>query len=285
MMVNKAANFHGFITDNPYSIPTELMPKIARKFKTVPEMIWRVRCAVFDEIVSGRKIPNGLVNDLAQYFAAAGYIREDLTVDTFAINRLYKAASYGTNLGIPICVQDLLHVHDCGVDLYARANRRYENYESPTDEQRKHIASFIKESLCDQLPKRRGTSDCYDVLNLRFGLEPEVRPHTFKEISAELFMSVSSASRKTKEALEAIRDFDLLAKLELEEIYAVVPLFVYEDSVVNTLCLTRTAQDTLARMEIKTIGRLIEALKCGYIDDNIRGEVVNRLARTGFDVE
>lgn len=47
MMVNKAANFHGFITDNPYSIPTELMSKIARKFKTVPEMIWRVRCAVF----------------------------------------------------------------------------------------------------------------------------------------------------------------------------------------------------------------------------------------------
>ncbi|MBP5656084.1 hypothetical protein J6X15_00665 [Candidatus Saccharibacteria bacterium] len=284
-MVNKAANFHGFAIDNPHSIPTELMPKIARKFKTVPEMIWRVRCAVFDEKVSGRKITNGLVSDLAQYFAAAGYIREDLTVDAFVINRLYKAASYGTNLGIPICVQDLLNVYDCNADLYVRANRRYENYESPTDEQRKRIAGFIKKSLCDQSSKKRGMSDCYDVLNLRFGLEPGVRPHTYKEISAELFMSIGGASNKTKGALEAIRDSGLLAKLESEEIYAVVPLFVLEDSVVNTLCLTRTTQDTLARMEIKTIGRLIEALKCGYIDDNIRGEVVNRLARTGFDVE
>ncbi len=284
-MVNKAANFHGFITDNPYSIPTELMPKIARKFKTVPEMIWRVRCAVFDEIVSGRKIPNGLVNDLAQYFTAAGYIREDLTVDAFVINRLYKAASYGINLGIPICVQDLLCVYDCGVDLYVRANRRYENYESPTNEQRKLIADFIKKSLCDQSSKRRDMSDYYDVLNLRFGLEPGLKPHIYKEISAKLFMSIGSASEKTKGALEAIRDSGLLAKLESEEIYAVVPLFVFEDSVVNTLCLTRATQDTLARMEIKTIGGLIEALKCGYIDDNIRGEVVNRLARTGFDVE
>ena len=282
-MVNKAANFHGYITDNPYSIPTELMPKIARKFKTVPEMIWRVRCAVFDEKVSGRKIPNGLVNDLAQYFTTAGYIREDLTVDTFAIIRLYKAASYGTDLGIPICVQDLLCAYDCG--LYARANRRYENYESPTDEQRRRIADFIKKSLCDQLSKRRGMSDCYDVLNLRFGLESGVRPHTYKEISAELLMSASSASRKTKGALEVIRDSGLLAKLESEEIYAVVPLFVFEDSVVNTLCLTRTAQDTLARMEIKTVGGLIEALKYGSIDDSIRGEVANRLARAGFDVE
>jgi hypothetical protein len=128
-------------------------------------------------------------------------------------------------------------------------------------------------------------SDCYDVLNLRFGLEPGIRPLTYKEISANLFMSIGSASDKTKGALEAIRDSGLLAKLESEEIYAVVPLFVFEDSVVNTLCLTRTTQDALARMEIKTIGRLIEALKCGHIDDNIRGEVVNRLARTGFDVE
>ena len=283
MMVNKAANFHGFITDNPYSIPTELMSKIARKFKTVPEMIWRVRCAVFDEKVSGRKIPNGLVNDLAQYFTTAGYIREDLTVDTFAINRLYKAASYGTDLGIPICVQDLLCAYDCG--LYARANRRYENYESPTDEQRKRIADFIKKSLCDQPSKRRDMSDYYDVLNLRFGLEPGIRPHTYKEISAKLFMSIGSASDKTKAALEVIRDSGLLAKLESEEIYAVVPLFVFEDSVVNMLCLTRTTRDALARAEIKTIGRLIEALECGYIDDNIRGEVVNRLARAGFDVE
>lgn len=283
MMVNKAANFHGFITDNPYSIPTELMPKIARKFKTVPEMIWRVRCAVFDEKVSGRKIPNGLVNDLAQYFTTAGYIREDLTVDTFAINRLYKAASYGTDLGIPICVQDLLCAYDCG--LYARANRRYENYESPTDEQRKRIADFIKKSLCDQPSKRRDMSGYYDVLNLRFGLEPGIRPHTYKEISAKLFMSIGSASDKTKAALEVIRDSGLLAKLESEEIYAVVPLFVFEDSVVNMLCLTRTTRDALARAEIKTIGRLIEALECGYIDDNIRGEVVNRLARAGFDVE
>lgn len=284
-MVNKAANFHGFITDNPYSIPTELMPKIARKFKTVPEMIWMVRCAVFDEKVSGRKMPNGLVNDLAQYFTTAGYIREDLTADAFAINRLYKAASYGTDLGIPICVQDLLCVYDFGINLYARANRRYENYESPTDEQRKRIADFIKKSLCDQSPKRRGMSGCYDVLNLRFGLEPGIRPHTYKEISAKLFMSIGSASDKTKAALEVIRDSGLLAKLELEEIYAVVPLFVFEDSVVNMLCLTRTTQDALVRAEIKTIGRLIEALECGYIDDNIRGEVVNRLARAGFDVE
>lgn len=283
MMVNKAANFHGFITDNPYSIPTELMSKIARKFKTVPEMIWRVRCAVFDEKVSGRKIPNGLVNDLAQYFTTAGYIREDLTANAFAINRLYKAASYGTDLGIPICVQDLLCAYDCG--LYARANRRYENYESPTDEQRKRIADFIKKSLCDQPSKRRDMSGYYDVLNLRFGLEPGIRPHTYKEISAKLFMSIGSASDKTKAALEVIRDSGLLAKLESEEIYAVVPLFVFEDSVVNMLCLTRTTRDALARAEIKTIGRLIEALECGYIDDNIRGEVVNRLARAGFDVE
>ena len=98
-------------------------------------------------------------------------------------------------------------------------------------------------------------------------------------------MSVSNASRKTKGALEVIRDFGLLAKLESEEIYAVVPLFVFEDSVVNTLCLTRTTQDALARAEIKTVGRLIEALKCGSIDDNIRSEVANRLARAGFDVE
>ena len=282
-MVSKAANFHGFITDNPYSIPTELMPKIAREFKTAPEMIWRVRCAVFDEKVSGRKIPNGLVNDLAQYFTTAGYIREDLTANAFAINRLYKAASYGTDLGIPICVQDLLCAYDCG--LYARANRRYENYESPTDEQRKRIADFIKKSLCDQPSKRRDMSGYYDVLNLRFGLEPGIRPHTYKEISAKLFMSIGSASDKTKAALEVIRDSGLLAKLESEEIYAVVPLFVFEDSVVNMLCLTRTTRDALARAEIKTIGRLIEALECGYIDDNIRGEVVNRLARAGFDVE
>ena len=282
-MVSKAANFHGFITDNPYSIPTELMPKIAREFKTAPEMIWRVRCAVFDEKVSGRKIPNGLVNDLAQYFTTAGYIREDLTANAFAINRLYKAASYGTDLGIPICVQDLLCAYDCG--LYARANRRYENYESPTDEQRKRIADFIKKSLCDQPSKRRDMSGYYDVLNLRFGLEPGIRPHTYKEISAKLFMSIGSASDKTKAALEVIRDSGLLAKLESEEIYAVVPLFVFEDSVVNTLCLTRTAQDTLARMEIKTVGGLIEALKYGSIDDSIRGEVANRLARAGFDVE
>ena len=131
-----------------------------------------MRCAVFDEKVSGRKITNRLISDLARYFTAAGYIREDLTADAFVVNRLYKAASYGTNLGIPICVQDLLRVYDCGVDLYIRANRRYENYESPTDEQRKRIAGFIKESLYDQLPKRRGTSGYYDVLNLRFGLEP-----------------------------------------------------------------------------------------------------------------
>ena len=181
-MVKKATEFHGFAIDNPHSIPTELMPKIARKFKTVPEMIWRVRCEVFDEIVSGRKIPNGLVNNLAQYFTAAGYIREDLTADAFVINRLYKAASYGTNLGIPICVQDLLNVYDCNADLYVRANRRYENYESPTNEQRRRIADFIKKSLCDQLSKRRGMSDCYDVLNLRFGLEPGVWPHICKEI-------------------------------------------------------------------------------------------------------
>ena len=284
-MVKKATEFHGFAIDNPHSIPIELMPKIVRKFKTVPEMIWSVRCAVFDEIASGRKIPNGLVNDLAQYFTAAGYIREDLTTDAFVVNRLYKAANYGTNLGIPLCVQDLLHVHDCNADLYVMANRRYENYESPTDEQRRRIADFIKKSLCDQLSKRRGMSDCYDVLNLRFGLEPGVRPHTCKEISAELFMSASSASRKTKEALEVIRDSGLLARLESEEIYAVVSLFVFEDSVVNMLCLTRTTQDALARAEIKTIGRLVEALKCGYIDDNIRGEIVNRLARAGFDVE
>ena len=98
-------------------------------------------------------------------------------------------------------------------------------------------------------------------------------------------MSIGSASDKTKAALEVIRDSGLLAKLESEEIYAVVPLFVFEDSVVNMLCLTRTTRDALARAEIKTIGRLIEALECGYIDDNIRGEVVNRLARAGFDVE
>lgn len=284
-MVSKAANFHGFITDNPHSIPIELMPKIARTFKTVPEMIWRVRCAVFDEKVSGRKITNGLVNDLARYFTAAGYIREDLTVDAFVVNRLYKAASYGTNLGIPICVQDLLNVYDCNADLYVRANRRYENYESPTDEQRKRIAGFIKKLLCDQLSKKRGMSDCYDVLNLRFGLEPGVWPHICKEISSELFMSASSVSRKTKGALEVIRDSGLLAKLESEEIYAVVPLFVFEDSVVNTLCLSKTTQDALARAGIKTIAQLIEALECGYINDSIRGEIVNRLARTGFDVE
>ena len=39
-MVKKATEFHGFAIDNPYSIPTELMPKIARNFRTVPEMIW-----------------------------------------------------------------------------------------------------------------------------------------------------------------------------------------------------------------------------------------------------
>ena len=39
-MVKKATEFHGFAIDNPHSIPTELMPKIARNFRTVPEMIW-----------------------------------------------------------------------------------------------------------------------------------------------------------------------------------------------------------------------------------------------------
>ena len=45
-MVKKATEFHGFAIDNPHSIPTELMPKIARNFRTVPEMIWGVRSAV-----------------------------------------------------------------------------------------------------------------------------------------------------------------------------------------------------------------------------------------------
>lgn len=281
-MVKKAIDFVGF---DAGAISDELAERIKRKFRSNQEMIWAARRAAY-AILEGNVSIDDTTMDVVRLMYQLGYIRKDLDLSTFAINRVYKALlGKRTKTMVPARVHDF-YTETNGIDRFRLANIRYETFMPQDGDWSKKVIDSIKELFNNQFPAEQPI--IYDAVNLRFGLEEE-SGRTYKRVSAMLHISESTAKSKVRRGLEAINRSGIMWGTVPNGAFAVAPLSITFESNIDDICLTAPAYCSLKRLRIDTIGDALEALKSRGrirgISDVANRELKQKLIRAGFELK
>ncbi|MCR4752982.1 MAG: hypothetical protein K5837_00995 [Candidatus Saccharibacteria bacterium] len=281
-MVKKAIDFVGF---GAGAISDELAERIKRIFRSNQEMIWVARRAAY-AILEGNVSIDDTTMDVVGLMYQLGYIRKDLDLSTFAINRVYKALlGKRAKTMIPARVHDF-YTETNGIDRFRLANIRYETFMPQDGDWSKKVIDSIKELFDDQFPAEQPM--VYDAVNLRFGLEEE-SGRTYKQVSAMLHISESTAKSKVRRGLEAINRSGIMWGTMPNGAFAVAPLSITLKSNIDDICLTTPAYYSLKKLRINTIGDALEALKgrgrIRGISDVANRELEQKLIRAGFELK
>ncbi len=281
-MVKKAIDFVGF---DAGAISDELAERIKRKFRSNQEMIWAARRAAY-AILEGNVSIDDTTMDVVRLMYQLGYIRRDLDLSTFAINRVYKALlGKRTKTMVPARVHDF-YTETNGIDRFRLANIRYETFMPQDGDWSKKVIDSIKELFDDQFPAEQPI--IYDAVNLRFGLEEE-SGRTYKQVSAMLHISESTAKSKVRRGLEAINRSGIMWGTVPNGAFAVAPLSITFKSNIDDICLTAPTYCSLKRLRINAIGDALEALKgrgrIRGISDVANRELKCKLIRAGFELK
>jgi hypothetical protein len=281
-MVKKAIDFVGF---DAGAISDELAERIKRKFRSNQEMIWVARRAAY-AILEGNVSIDDTTMDVVRLMYQLGYIRRDLDLSTFAINRVHKALLGGdAETIVPTRAHDFYTEND-GANRFCLANVRYEEFVPPTESWSRKVADSIRELFDNQLPAEQPM--IYDAVNLRFGLEEE-SGRTYKRVSAMLHISESTAKSKVRRGLEAINRSGIMWGTVPNGAFAVAPLSITLKSNIDDICLTTPAYCSLKKLRINTIGDALEALKgrgrIRGISDVANRELKCKLIRAGFELK
>ena len=281
-MVKKAINFVGF---GAGAISDELAERIKRKFRSNQEMIWAARRAAY-AILEGNVSIDDTTMDVVRLMYQLGYIRRDLDLSTFAINRVHKALlDRDAEMIVPTRAHDFYAESD-GVNRFRLANVRYEEFVPPTEGWSRKVADSIRELLDDQLPAEQPM--LYDAINLRFGLEEE-SGRTYKRASAMLHVPESTVRSRVRRGLAAINRSGILQGIVPNGAFTVAPLSITLESNIDDICLTAPAYCSLKKLRIDTVGDALEALKgkgrIRGISDVANRELKQKLIRAGFELK
>ena len=281
-MVKKAIDFVEF---DAGAISDELAERIKRKFRSNQEMIWAARRAAY-AILEGNVSIDDTTMDVVRLMYQLGYIRKDLDLSTFAINRVHKALlGRGAETIVPTRVHDFYTEND-GANRFCSANVRYEEFVPPTESWSRKVADSIRELFDNQFPAEQPM--IYDAVNLRFGLEEE-SGRTYKQVSAMLHVSESTAKSKVRRGLAAINRSGILQGIVPSGAFVVTRLPVTLESNIDDLCLAAPAYCDLKKLRIDTVGDALEALKdrgrIRGISDVANRELKQKLIRAGFELK
>ena len=234
-MVKKAINFVGF---GAGVISDELAERIKRKFRSNQEMIWAARRAAY-AILEGNVSIDDTTMDVVRLMYQLGYIRRDLDLSTFAINRVHKALlGRDAEMIVPTRVHDFYTEND-GANRFCLANVRYEEFVSPTESWSRKVADSIRELFDNQLPAEQPM--IYDAVNLRYGLEEE-SGRTYKRVSAVLHIPENTVKSRVRRGLAAINRSGILQRIAPSGAFVVTRLPVTLESNIDDLCLAAPAR-------------------------------------------
>lgn len=281
-MVKKAINFVGF---GAGVISDELAERIKRKFRSNQEMIWAARRAAY-AILEGNVSIDDTTMDVVRLMYQLGYIRRDLDLSTFAINRVHKALlGRDAEMIVPTRVHDFYTEND-GANRFCLANVRYEEFVPPTESWSRKVADSIRELFDNQLPAEQPM--IYDAVNLRYGLEEE-SGRTYKRVSAVLHIPENTVKSRVRRGLAAINRSGILQRIAPSGAFVVTRLPVTLESNIDDLCLAAPAYCDLKKLRINTIGDALEVLKgrgrIRGISDVANRELKCKLIRAGFELK
>lgn len=281
-MVKKAIDFVGF---DAGAISGELAERIKRKFRSNQEMIWAARRAAY-AILEGNVSIDDTTMDVVRLMYQLGYIRRDLDLSTFAINRVHKALlGRDAEMIVPTRVHDFYTEND-GANRFCLANVRYEEFVPPTESWSRKVADSIRELFDNQLPAEQPM--IYDAVNLRYGLEEE-SGRTYKRVSAVLHIPENTVKSRVRRGLAAINRSGILQRIAPSGAFVVTRLPVTLESNIDDLCLAAPAYCDLKKLRINTIGDALEALKgrgrIRGISDVANRELKCKLIRAGFELK
>lgn len=281
-MVKKAIDFAGF---GAGAISDELAERIKRKFRSNQEMIWVARRAAY-AILEGNVSIDDTTMDVVRLMYQLGYIRRDLDLSTFAINRVHKALlGRDAEMIVPTRVHDFYTEND-GANRFCLANVRYEEFVPPTESWSRKVADSIRELFDNQLPAEQPM--IYDAVNLRYGLEEE-SGRTYKRVSAVLHIPENTVKSRVRRGLAAINRSGILQRIAPSGAFVVTRLPVTLESNIDDLCLAAPAYCDLKKLRINTIGDALEALKgrgrIRGISDVANRELKQKLIRAGFELK
>ncbi len=159
-------------------LPTATASRLMKKYGTVNMAIWCARVEYYVSLL-GRQPKNDLP-ELIDALLANGYIRKDITPATFAIGRLYKKVVSRRKIehDIPASVADLYRANA------EEANRRYEQFVAPTQEQCDRLIGHIRalfQNVSDEHPgqsKAENVGRNVDIIRYWSGLSEDGMPHT-----------------------------------------------------------------------------------------------------------
>lgn len=142
---------------------------LKKKYELTSELVWAARAEVYNTIENPNR-KNQTDKEFLKFIKVLdkkGYIRHDITPNIFNIAWLYREV-YGRNYDKivgPISFYDWLKTKEACTsygELYANANRNYENYKNLSDE--------TKRAINDELKAKLEPEELL-VLNLKYGLD------------------------------------------------------------------------------------------------------------------
>jgi hypothetical protein len=166
-----------------------------KKYRTVQMAVWCARVEYYESLLGRR--PKGDMPTLIDALLAKGYIRKDITPATFAIGRIYKRVAdfRCVEHGIPTTVADLNHGDA------KRANKCYEQFVAPTQEQCdrliEHIRALFQQESDDHPGQSKAENVDRNVNIVRYwsGLGDDGMPHTAVDTAKQYHLSEPRVSK------------------------------------------------------------------------------------------
>lgn len=252
---------------------------LIRKTFSLADIVWygRHEAYYFNTHPDVYKRPLKSTAELIQALDRNGFIRHDITAESFHVNRLYRdILSYGG-------VSDT--IIPCGIDELG--NEKYENFENPTPE----LVEKIKAALKACLTKKE-----YGVILCRYGLE-DGQVYTLKEAGKRHELGDKMyAGVIERKALRKLARHNTLPDIVVPSngITNTVTISINQelekrfpaDGIEHLEFSTRT-YNTLKRARINTVSDMIELPKEQWLEIKNFGrkslqEVVDKLHAAGY---
>lgn len=171
-------------------LPATTASRLMKKYGTVSMAVWCARVEYYESLL-GRQPKEGGMSSLIEALLAGGYIRKDITPATFAIGRLYKKAAEHRKIEcyIPTGVADLYR------ENAEEANRRYEQFVAPTQEQCDRLIEYVRVFFHDKSDKHPRQSKAenidrnVDIVRYWCGLGGDGMPHATTDIGRRYGLS------------------------------------------------------------------------------------------------
>lgn len=251
---------------------------LIRKTSSLADIVWygRHEAYYFNTHPNVYKRPLKSTAELIQALDRNGFIRHDITTESFYINRLYRdilAYAGVSNDTIP-----------CGIDELR--NKKYENFVNPTPELLKEIKTALKAHL---------TKKEYGVILCRYGLE-DGQIYTLEEVGKRQKLSKAYTIVIERKALRKLARRNLLPDIVVpsDGITNTVTINIskelekrYPADGIEHLDLNTRTYNTLKRARINTIADIMELPKDQWSDIKNLGrkslqELTKKLHAAGY---